>query len=449
VADDEPSIVSSLRDALAKEGYSVFTAAGGEEACETAEREQVHVALVDLVMQDLSGLVVMKRIREKMPTTRVIIMTAYATVETAVEVMKQGALDYLIKPFSMDELKMQIRRALNETALARENLVLKMEIERRVPAEDFIGESPAIREALELTARTAGSDTTVLVLGETGTGKELIARALHRTSKRSEAPFIAINCGAIPESLLERELFGHEKGAFTGADSTRPGLLEAASDGTLFLDEISEMPPPLQVKLLRVLEGHEYLRVGGTRPIKSRARFVAATNKDPDREAAEGRFRRDLYYRLNVISIKLPPLRERGGDVRLLAEYFLKHFVRVSGRRLSGFSPDAMRTIMEYPWPGNVRELKNVIERAVLLSDKDEIDEQSLRLSGPAGPVGDPAKRWTTLQLREARAAFEREYLAEVLKECHGNVSQTAARIGLDRRNLQTRIKKYKLKTAE
>jgi DNA-binding NtrC family response regulator len=445
VADDEPSIVSSLRDALAKEGYSVFTAAGGEEACETAEREQVHVALVDLVMQDLSGLEVMKRMKERMPAVRVIIMTAYATVETAVEVMKQGALDYLIKPFSMDELKMQIRRALNETALARENLVLKREIERRAPNEEFIGESPALKEALDLTARAAGSDTTVLILGETGTGKELIARALHRTSKRSEGPFIAINCGAIPESLLERELFGHEKGSFTGADSTRPGLLEAASDGTLFLDEISEMPPSLQVKLLRVLEGHEYQRVGGTRPLKSRARFVAATNKDPAREAAEGRLRQDLYYRLNVISIKLPPLRERGGDVRLLAEYFLDHFVRVSGRRMAGFSPDAMRTLMGYPWPGNVRELKNVIERAIILCQGHDITAAGLRLEPQSGSPAEDAPAWN-LPYREAKNVMEAEYLRRALAICDGNITRTAERIKLARRNLLDKVKKYGLK---
>ena len=444
MADDEPSIVSSLRDALTKEGYSVFTAAGGEEACETAEREQVHVALVDLVMQDLSGLEVMKRIREKIPSTRVVIMTAYATVETAVEVMKQGALDYLIKPFSMDELKMQIRRALNETALARENLVLKREIERRVPTEEFIGESPALKEALDLTGRAAGSDTTVLILGETGTGKELIARALHRASKRSDGPFIAINCGAIPEGLLERELFGHDKGSFTGADSTRPGLLEAASEGTLFLDEISEMPPSLQVKLLRVLEGHEYTRLGGTRPIKSRARFVAATNKDPAREAAEGRFRQDLYYRLNVISIKLPSLRERGDDVRLLAEYFLNHFVRVSGQRLSGFSPDAMRTLKGYPWPGNVRELKNVIERAVILCQGNEITAIDLRLEPQAGSPAESAPAWN-LPYREAKNVMEAEYLRRALAICDGNITRTAERIKLARRNLLDKVKKYGL----
>jgi len=445
VADDEPSIVSSLRDALVKEGYQVFTAGGGEEACTVAEREQVHIALVDLVMPDITGLDVMTRLKEKVPAARVIIMTAYATVETAVEVMKQGALDYLIKPFSMDELRMQIRRAAVETEMTNENLALRREVERRAESEDIVGEDPALLSAVGLARRVADSDSTVLILGETGTGKELIARLIHRNSAQGRGLFLAVNCGAIPENLLERELFGNERGAFTGADAARPGLLEAASDGTILLDEIGDMPPALQVKLLRVLEGHEFLRVGGTKPLKSHVRFLASTNRDLGRVVAEKKFREDLFYRLNVVKIELPPLRKRGNDVFLLAEHFIRTSVEGRRKGLAGLSPEAQEAVAAYPWPGNVRELKNIMERGILLSTESQVGLSDLGLGASASAGGEAGAAWMDLPYRKAHDEFERIYLERALKAAGGNVSRAATRMGVDRTGLHSKLKKYNL----
>lgn len=447
VADDEPSIVSYLKDILTEEGYQVVTASGGAEAGEKAEGEQVHLALVDLVMQDMSGLEVLKRIRERAPSTRVIIMTAFGTVETAVEAMKQGALDYLIKPFSNDEIKLQVRRALSEVSVTRENRALKREVARHSSNEDMIGTSPAIREVKDLIQRVADSNTTVLILGETGSGKELVARALHRQSSRHAGPFLAINCSALPEALLEREFFGHERGAFTGADAMRPGLLEAAEDGTLLFDEIAEMPQPLQAKFLRVLEGHEFLRIGGTRPIKSRVRFIASTNQDLGKAVAEKRFREDLYYRLNVVAIKLPALRQRGEDILALAEHFLRLFGSEKGRRIEGFSPDAKKALLQYSWPGNVRELKNVIERSVILCLGRHVEPSDFQLEPALTGSGSALGTCMSLPYQEAKKSFERTYLTNMLKSCGGNISQAASRMGLYRQNLQTKLKSLGIKT--
>jgi len=457
VVDDEENILSYLKDVLSEEGYVVFTAGGGKEACEIAEREQPHLAMVDMVMKDISGLEVLKALRDCSPGTRVIIMTAYATVETAVKAMKEGAVDYLIKPFSLDELKIQLRRVFDETALMNENRALRHEVARRGGGGEIIGNAPALLEAVELARKAAASDTTVLLLGETGTGKELVARLIHRESPRSAGPFLAMNCGAVPETLLERELFGHEKGSFTGADAMRPGLVEAASDGTLLLDEIGDMPPALQVKLLRVLEGHEFLRVGGTKPQKSRVRFVALTNRDLTGMVKEGKFREDLYYRLNVVSVALPSLRERGKDTVLLAEHFLRGFSASHRKGVRGINAEAKKALQSYPWPGNVRELRNVMERAVIVCEGEEVAPDhlgigALRLAGREDParamrtLAQGSTVDTTMTFREAHDAFEKAYISRVLKECGGNISKTAERIGLARRNLHEKIKKYGLK---
>jgi len=447
VVDDEENIVSYLKDVLVEEGYSVFTAGGGKDALALAEKEQPHLAMVDMVMKDISGLEVLKGIRERSGATRVVIMTAYATVETAVKAMKEGAIDYLIKPFSLDELKIQLKRASDEVAMASENRVLRHEVARNSGFGEIVGECPALLAALELARKAAISDATVLVLGETGTGKELVARLIHRESPRLAGPFLAMNCGAVPESLLERELFGHEKGSFTGADAMRPGLLEAASDGTILLDEIGDMPPALQVKLLRVLEGHEYLRVGGTRPIKSRVRFLASTNRDLAGLVKEGKFREDLYYRLNVVSVTLPPLRARGQDVLLLAEHFLAGSVEARRKGIKGISVDARKALADYSWPGNVRELRNVTERAIILCEGGEVVPTHLGL-GPIrlSSLAQGSGVNSTLSFREAQDAFEKAYITQVLKESGGNISRTALKIGLARRNLHEKIKKYALK---
>ncbi len=445
IADDEENILAGLGKVLRAEGYEVATAPNGTAACETAEREQPQLALLDLTMPDISGIEVLRRLKGAAPATRVIIMTAYASAETAVEAMKLGALDYLIKPFATEELRLQVRRVADELALSRENIALKRQIELAGDGE-IIGEAPEFLAALELARRVAAGDTTVLVIGETGTGKEIVAREIHRRSPRESGPFLALNCGAIPETMLERELFGHEKGAFTGADATRPGLLEAASDGTIFLDEVSELPPALQVKLLRVIEGHDFMRLGGIRPVKVRTRFVAATNRDLRRATSEGKFREDLFHRLNVVAVTLPPLRERGADAVLLARHFLGRLAAEKGKRFAGLAPDADEAIRAYPWPGNVRELRNVIERAVILGEGGTLDAGALRLEPPHAQAGDLPPALSGLPLKEAREAFEKAFIERALGAEGGNVSRTAARIGLDRKNLEDKLRKYGLK---
>jgi DNA-binding NtrC family response regulator len=443
VADDEAHLVDIQSRVLREEGYTVFSAAGGREACALAEQEQVHLVLVDLTMPGCSGLEVLAFIKERCPETRVVIMTAFATAETAVEAMKQGALDYLIKPFSLDELKLHVRRAAGELALARENRLLRREAAGRGAGSAMVGRHPALLAARELARKAADEPSTVLITGESGTGKELIARLLHDEARSRSGAFVAINCAAVPETLLERELFGHERGAFTGADAAGDGLLHAADGGTLFLDEIGDMSPAMQAKLLRVLEGHEYLRVGGTRPLKARVRFVAATNRDLAMDVRSGRFREDLYYRLNVVTIALPPLRERGDDVALLAAHFLADLARRRGRAGATMDDGALAALRAYAWPGNVRELRNVLERALLIMQGDAIATADLALAATAAA---PEGARLNLPIAAARDAFEREYLAHALKLAEGNVSKTAERIGLDRRNLQIKIKKYGLK---
>jgi two-component system response regulator AtoC len=448
VADDESSIVSFVRKALSDEGYAVCTASGGKEAVELATREQPHLALLDLMMPDMSGLDALKLIRSSSPSTRVMIITAFATAETAVEAMKQGALDYIIKPFSLEEIKLQVRRALAEVELSRENVALKEELERTRPERPIIGESAALKKSLEMVEKLAGDASTVLVVGETGTGKEMVARALHRkgAARRKGGPFLAINCGALSESLLERELFGHEKGAFTRADSSRGGLLEAAGEGTLFLDEIAEMSPNLQVKLLRVLDGNEYMRVGGTRPLRCHARFIAATNKALGSLVKEGKFRQDLYYRLNVVTITLPPLRDRERDVHLLADCFLERSSRAHGRTGLTFAPAARDALSAYQWPGNIRELENVIERVTMLAKGPVIEAADLMLESTGKAENLMLEAWCSLPHSEARDVFERFYIAKVLKACGGNITRTAERIGIDRKNLEDKIRKHGLK---
>jgi len=447
VADDEQDLVAILKKVLEEEGHTVVTATNGREALAVADREQPDLILVDLTMPDISGLEVLRSLREHDPDSRVIIMTAFATAETAVEAMRQGALDYLIKPFSLEELKIQVRRVAGELSLERENRALRRELARREPAGETVGNSPGLLAAVELARRVANEETPVLVQGETGTGKELIARAIHHGGRRAAGPFVALNCGAVAETLLERELFGHEKGAYTGADQAGAGVLEAAAGGTLLLDEIGEMSPALQVKLLRVLDGAPYQRVGGTRPVQCRARFIAATNKDLAREVEAGRFRRDLFYRLNVVTISLPPLRDRGDDVVAIASHFLSRLGADRGRPTLGLDEGAARTLRSYRWPGNVRELRNVLERAVLLTEGTTLTAADLRL-GPAPAASPPgnATAWDGLPLREARDAFERDYLARALAAAGGNITKAAVRIGLDRKNLEDKLRKLGLK---
>jgi DNA-binding NtrC family response regulator len=369
VVDDELNIRRVLERAFAKEGYQVQTAEGGHQALRLLAETPCDLMLTDVVMPDMTGLELLKRARQQHPNLQVVLMTAHGTIQTAVEAMRAGAYDFLTKPLDMEVLRKVVRNALREATHAPKTAVRKAAVKRKRTA--FIGESPAIRKVLETVERVADTRTTVLITGESGTGKELIARLLHERSSRADKPFVALSCAAIPETLLEVELFGAVKGAYTGADADRIGKFEAANGGTLFLDEIGDIPPLIQVKLLRVLQEREIERLGSNTPIPIDVRLVTATNRDLEAAVESGAFRSDLYYRLQVVHIHLPPLRERHEDIPLLADHFLKKFAEENGRALRQISPDAMRLLQNAYWKGNVRELENVIESAVVLAPPD------------------------------------------------------------------------------
>ena len=369
IVDDELNIRRVLERAFAKEGYQVHTAEGGHQALRLLAETPCDLMLTDVVMPDMTGLELLKRARQQHPNLQVVLMTAYGTIQTAVEAMRAGAYDFLTKPLDMETLRKVVRSALREATHAPKTAVRKAAVKRKRTA--FIGESPAIRKVLQTVERVADTRTTVLITGESGTGKELIARMLHERSSRADKPFVALSCAAIPETLLEVELFGAVKGAYTGADADRVGKFEAADGGTLFLDEIGDIPPLIQVKLLRVLQEREIERLGSNTPIPIDVRLVTATNRDLEAAVESGAFRSDLYYRLQVVHIHLPPLRERREDIPLLADHFLKKFAEENGRALRQISPDAMRLLQNAYWKGNVRELENVIESAVVLAPPD------------------------------------------------------------------------------
>jgi DNA-binding NtrC family response regulator len=369
VVDDELNIRRVLERAFAKEGYQVHTAEGGHQALRVLAETPCDLMLTDVVMPDMTGLELLKRARQQHPNLQVVLMTAYGTIPTAVEAMRAGAFDFLTKPLDMEVLRKVVRHALREATHAPKPAARKAAVKRKRTA--FIGESPAIRKVLETVERVADTRTTVLITGESGTGKELIARMLHERSSRADKPFVALSCAAIPETLLEVELFGAVKGAYTGADADRVGKFEAADGGTLFLDEIGDIPSLIQVKLLRVLQEREIERLGSNTPIPIDVRLVTATNRDLEAAVESGAFRSDLYYRLQVVHIHLPPLRERREDIPLLADYFLRKFAEENGRALRTISDEAMRLLQNACWKGNVRELENVIESAVVLAPPD------------------------------------------------------------------------------
>ena len=366
VVDNDPEMLTMLRRHLEGEGLAVAGAAGGREALAVIERADYDVILTDLIMDDLGGLEVLAAAQARTPAPRVLLMTAFGSLETAIEAMRQGAYDYLTKPFKLAEVTLAIRRALDDQRLRAENARLRAEVERQLGFERVVGQSRVIQTLLEQVRAVADSDASVLLLGESGTGKELVARALHWSSSRRAGPFVAVNCAAVPEALLESELFGHEKGAFTGADRKHVGLFAAAHGGTLFLDEVGDLPLAMQAKLLRAIQEKAVRPVGGAELVQLDLRLVTATNRDLVALVPEGKFREDLYYRLAVIPIRLPALRERGEDIPLLAEHFLRDAGGRLGKRLAGYTADALEWMREYRWPGNVRELENVIERALV-----------------------------------------------------------------------------------
>jgi DNA-binding NtrC family response regulator len=440
VVDDEQRQRDILQMILEAEGYETTAAGNGRQALQTAQAQGFDVVLTDLKMPDLNGIELLGEILKLQPSPLVILMTAHGTIDSAVDAMRKGAFDYLTKPLEKDELLLVLRRAMERAHLVRENRMLREQLRDRFRLDNIVGAHGSMQDVFRVVHKVAASASTVLIYGESGTGKELVARALHHESDRRTRPFYAVNVAALPESILEAELFGHEKGAFTGAEMRKIGLFEQASGSTLFLDEVGDLKRDLQVKLLRALQEREILRVGGTERVRIDVRIVAATNQDLERAVREGRFREDLYYRLNVIPIALPALRERRTDVPLLVDHFI---AKNAGRRGRGVSEDALKTLMAYDWPGNVRELESVIERALLLGEDDLIGVSDLPApvrAGAATPRGG-----MDLEIPDSGIdleAVERSLILKALEKAGGNVSRAARLLGLSRRTLQYRIEK-------
>lgn len=436
IVDDELIMRESLAAWLERDGYEVSKAASGEEALKMINRTRFAVLLVDIKMSGMSGLDLLKQVKENDPDAAVVMITAYGSISSSIEAMKLGARDYLLKPFDPNELGVLIEKIMEERAKTLENLYLRDRYRERTRFESMIGQSPEMQEVFNLIEDIAPIDSTVLITGETGTGKGLAAKAIHTQSPRCDGPFMGINCGAIPEHLMESELFGYQKGAFTDAKENRNGKLELANGGTLFLDEIGEISMRMQIDLLRVLEDRVFYRVGGTQPIESDFRIIAATNMDIQSAIKKGQFREDLYYRLNVISFKMPPLRERKEDIPLLAEQFLFRFSQEMNKPVTGIDRSAMDEMMLYEWPGNIRELENAIERAVVVCKSDRIVAGDL-------PIITPEQ--TELKSTGTLMEVEREHIRQTLENCDWNISRSAKQLGIDRSTLYSKIKKYGL----
>jgi two-component system response regulator PilR (NtrC family) len=447
IVDDERSMREFLGIYLKRSGHRVDAAANADAARKAMAAREFDVVITDLKMPDGSGLEVLSESKHLHPDTQVIVVTAYATAETAIAAMKAGAYDYLTKPFKVDEVGLVVERALERRVLQSQNVVLRDEIKGRYKLERLIGKSPPMQRVFEVIRKIAPARTSVLLIGESGTGKELAARAVHELSGRDADAFIAVNCGAIPETLIESEFFGHVKGAFTGANSERPGLFEAAHGGTIFLDEIGELPVPMQVKLLRVLQERKVKKVGGTQEKEVDVRVVAATNRDLEAEVEKGTFRQDLFYRLNVIQLRLPPLRERREDVPILVDHFVRKFAAEHGRKISGVDPDAMSALVNHSFPGNVRELENLIERAVTLAPADRIPLDTLpplnSLSTAQPHLGpEPALPEAGMDLEKAVEDFERGIIIKALERTGGNRTEAARLLGVTFRSLRYRLSK-------
>ncbi len=447
IAEDDENILELLRNVFSRPGLEVYSARSGSEAMSLIDRNDIDVVLTDLVMPGEGGLEVLVHAKKSLVHCEVILITGFGTVESAVEAMKLGAFHYVTKPFKVVEVVHLVDRALEMTEVKKENIHLKRHAIGQYRFENIIGFSEPVRQMLSLVSKVAGSDSTVLILGESGTGKELVARAIHYNSPRADRIFDPVNCSAIPAELLESELFGHVRGAFTGAHTTRTGRFEAANRGTIFLDEIGEMSPPLQAKILRVLQEQSFTPVGGTKPVDVDVRVIAATNKDLEKEIAADRFRQDLYFRLNVIPIAVPPLRERVEDIPVLVDHFIGKYARQSGRKVRGFRPDAMESLKRYAWPGNVRELENLVERLVVLSrdgwfEKKDLPQAMLPRTDKAREEAARKMKEDGLDFRKAREEFENGLIREALSLCDGNRNRAAALLGLKRTTLLEMLKR-------
>lgn len=438
VVDDDNSHRNTLATLLNDWGYTLTAVADGESAIEACKAKPFDLVLMDVRMTGISGIEALKEIKAYNPAIPVIIMTAYSGVDNAVEALKSGAYDYLTKPLDFDELKLTLERAVDHLTLVDENKALKSTLAFSFDPGNVIGQSPPMRSLLKIVSTIAPSEATVLITGESGTGKEVIAKMIHANSNRRNGPYIAVNCAALTETLLESELFGHEKGAFTGAEKRRDGRFFAANKGTIFLDEIGEIPMPMQAKLLRAIQEREIQRVGGDQVIKVDVRILAATNKDLQEEVAAGRFRQDLFYRLNVVSVHMPPLRERMEDVPLLAMHFLKSFAQKNDKSVKGFTPGAMDRLVKYAWPGNVRELENAVERAVVLLMGDYATERELPLVLMEQEEGgrSPGIDFSDMTLEE----IEKVIVTQIVENVGGNKSEAARRLGITRKTLVSKM---------
>jgi two-component system response regulator HydG len=454
VVDDDKLVLRAVSEVLLREGYEVVSISDPVEAVALAKDPSIDMVVSDVRMPALSGMDLLKAFKQAQPEVEFIIMTGYGTIEMAVGAVKAGAYDYLTKPFErIDDFIDVVNKALERRALRRRARVLEDALDSKSRFEGMIGQSSQMRAVYRLVETVSPSTATVLIHGESGTGKELVAKAIHFRSPRKDRPFVAVNCSALSETLLESELFGHVKGAFTGAIGNKKGLFEAAHGGTIFLDEIGDIPPPTQVRLLRVLQESEVKRVGSNDAIQVDARVIAATNVDLAKAKAEGRFREDLYYRLNVITLTLPPLRDRPDDIALLAQHFLKLYADKMGKKVGGLGNDALERLTLYGWPGNVRELENVIERAVVLTQREAVEADDLppevttqAARAAAGAAGD-VMSLAHLRFTEAKSlavrAFERRYLSTVLERAGGNISQAALAAGMDRSNFRRLLKEH------
>ena len=442
IVDDEKSMCQYLSIMLKKDGYDVKTVNRGKKAIAEVKESNYDVVITDIKMEGMDGIQVLTEVKEIDPTLPVVIMTAYASQKTAIEALNKGAFYYLIKRAKNEEIKMVIRNALDMHRVRNENVFLKKQLKKKDDFKEIIGKSDEIQQVFQLVDKVADTDSTILICGESGTGKELIAKAIHYRSCRSNQQFVSINCGALPESLLESELFGHVKGSFTGAIKDKDGLFKVACGGTFFLDEVGETSPAIQVKLLRVLQEREIIPVGGTQPIKVNARLIAATNADLERAVQEDTFREDLYYRLNVIPIVIPPLRERRDDVELLVDHFLKIASEHKGRNRS-ISKEAMELLVNYDWPGNVRELENIIERAVILEEGDEISTDSL-----PDKIRNHSRQRRKIVMEKAQMTLEeleREYLISVLEATGWQKKKASSILGINASTLYRKIQRYGL----
>ncbi|MEI9475198.1 MAG: sigma-54 dependent transcriptional regulator [Deltaproteobacteria bacterium] len=450
VVDDEQSMREFLDIMLKKEGYKVSLASNGEEVLKYIDKDIFDLVLLDIRMPKMDGITVLRKIKSTSPETAVIMITAYASADTAIKAMKEGAYDYITKPFKVDEIKLIIKNALEKKHLQKENILLKRVVRDRYVFDNIIGQSPKMLVLYDLLEKVAPTKTNVLITGESGTGKELVAKAIHFNSPRKEKPFVTLNCGAIPEALIESELFGHMKGAFTDAIATKKGLFEMADEGTIFLDEISELPLMMQVKLLRVLQDREFKRVGGTEDIHVDVRIIAATNKDLERAVKEKRFREDLYYRLNVIQIKLPSLRERREDIPVLAAHFLKRYSEELNKNISGISPEALHLFLNYEYPGNVRELQNIIERAVALGTDQELTAHNLKtyldeqIHTKKGMIDLDIPN-EGIDLEKVVEDLERTLLLKALDKTRGIKKKAAELLHINFRSMRYRLEKYGL----